>query len=125
MERLKCWSNSISEFWLPGFQISGDGNVKDPSQESRSCKIQNPEIPKEAHQQRISHTGRKIHFRVLVTGRWRSQESRLSNTGVSKSRNVKPRNREIGAPLKVLDTGISVTGRWRCQRLTSTGLSKL
>jgi hypothetical protein len=27
-ERSKCWSNSISEFWISRFQISGDGNVK-------------------------------------------------------------------------------------------------
>jgi hypothetical protein len=76
-----------------------------------------PKNPKQAPQ-------RRLHFRVSVTGRWRSQESRLSNTGVPKSRNVKPQNRETGAPLEVLNTGILATGRWRCQRLSSTGVPK-
>jgi hypothetical protein len=96
MERSKCWSNSISEFRLPGFRIPGDGNVKDPSQESQSCEIQNPEIPKEAHQQRISHTGRKLHFGVSDTGKLRSQELRLFNTGVPELRNPESRNPERG-----------------------------
>jgi hypothetical protein len=34
------------------------------------------------------------------------------------------RKPKTGALLGVLDTGISVTGRWRCQRLTSTGVLK-
>jgi hypothetical protein len=67
-----------------------------------TCETQ--KNPKQAPQ-------RRLHFRVSVTGRWRSQESRLSNTGVPKSRNVKPQNRETGASLEVSATRVSDTGR--------------
>jgi hypothetical protein len=43
---------------------------------------------------------RKLHFRVSDTGRLRSQELSLFNTGVPKSRNAKRRNPEIGTPTK-------------------------
>jgi hypothetical protein len=35
-----------------------------------------------------------------------------------------PKPKKKGTSLGVLDTGISVTGRWRCQRLTSSGVPK-
>jgi hypothetical protein len=80
----------------------------DPGEPAHSLNEQgdmrNPEKSK-------TGTSTKTHFGVSVTGRWRSQESRLSNTGVPKSRNAKPRNHEIGASLKVLATGVLDTGR--------------
>jgi hypothetical protein len=73
----------------------------DPGEPARSLTskvtCETPKNPKQAPQ-------RRLHFGVSVTGRWRSQESRLSNTGVPKSRNAKPRNRETGASLEVSAT---------------------
>jgi hypothetical protein len=77
--------DSISEF-----RIQGVGGVKSrdsSSQESESAEIQSIENPE---------TGTSIG--VSDTGSWRSQESRLFITGVSKCRNVKrrkSRNRHI------------------------------
>jgi hypothetical protein len=42
MARSKCWSNSISEFRLPGFRIPGVGDVKNShyrSPEVAKCEI--------------------------------------------------------------------------------------
>jgi hypothetical protein len=64
---------------------------------------------------------RKLHFGVSDTGRLRSQESRLFNTGVPKLRNPEPQNPETGTT-----TGVSDTGRLRSQesRLFNTGNPK-
>jgi hypothetical protein len=79
--------------------------VLDPRELTQSLNEQGEmKNPKKSPQQRL-------HFRVSVTGRWRSQEFRLSNSGVSKSRNVKPRNREIGTSLQVSATRVLDTGR--------------
>jgi hypothetical protein len=79
----------------------------DPGKSARSLtskvKCATPKNPKQAPQQRL-------HFGVSVTGRWRSQESKLSNTGVPKCRNAKSRKPETDALLEVMDTGISDTG---------------
>jgi ssDNA-binding Zn-finger/Zn-ribbon topoisomerase 1 len=93
----------------------------DPGKSARSLtskvKCATPKNLKQAPQQRL-------HFRVSVTGRWRSQESKLSNTGVPKCRNAKSQKPETDALLEVMDTGISDTGRWRSQRLSTSGVPK-
>jgi hypothetical protein len=51
MARSKCWSNSISEFWLPRFRIPGDGDIKCRNtslQEFRSREMRNAEILNQA-----------------------------------------------------------------------------
>jgi hypothetical protein len=55
---------------------------------------------------------RKLHLRVLDTGSWRSQESRLFIIGFLKLRNVKRKNPEIGTSTK---TPFQRTRSWRCQ----------
>jgi hypothetical protein len=75
----------------------------DPGKSARSLtskvKCATPKNLKQAPQQRL-------HFGVSVTGRWRSQESKLSNTGVPKCRN------EIITRSGYQDFR---TGRWRSQ----------
>jgi hypothetical protein len=69
----------------------------------------------------------KLHFGVLDTGSWRSQESRLFITGVPKLRNaIEHRNPET-AHQQSLHFGVSDTGSWRSQesRLFITGVPKL
>jgi hypothetical protein len=51
---------SISKFQIPG--VGGVKSRDSSSQESRSCEMQNTEILKQAHQQRL-------HFGVLQTGK--------------------------------------------------------
>jgi hypothetical protein len=62
-----------------------------------------------------------LHFRVLDTRSWRSQELRLFITGVLKCQNVKRQNLEIGT-----STGVSDIESWRSQesRLFITGVPK-
>jgi hypothetical protein len=95
MARSKRWSNSILEFWLPGFRIPGDGDVKDSHhQESRSAEMRKPETDASLG---VLDTG------ISVTGRWRCQ--RLTSSGVSKCRNAKTRNRRITWSIGYRDFG--------------------
>jgi hypothetical protein len=48
---------------------------------------------------------RKLHFGVSDTGRLRSQELRLFNTGVPELRNPESQNPERGTSTRVLQTG--------------------
>jgi hypothetical protein len=68
--------DSISEFRIP--RVGGVKSRDFSSQESRSAKMRNAENPEIG-----------TSTRVLDTGSWRSQESRLLITGVLKCRNEK------------------------------------
>jgi hypothetical protein len=71
--------NSISEFQIPGI-----GGVEKMKCEKNTLRL---------------------HFGVSDTGRLRSQELRLFNTGVPELRNPESRNPERGTSTRVLQTG--------------------
>jgi hypothetical protein len=98
-----CWSDSISEFRIPGFRRLGVGDVKDPH--DRSPEAAKCETPK--------YVGltpfRSFGYQDFIDREL--EMSRTLTTGVPKWRNVKRRNMLVRLHFGVSDTGISQTGK--------------